>query len=94
MADDRSRALWRRQFLLTALVGLSFALVVALSTRVSVARAEAVARQRLHLPVPDHSMLTAALIGTGALLVALIAIACVHAYRIATLTFAPRETES
>lgn len=93
LPDERSRALWRRQFVLTLLVAASFALVVVLSGRVDAAYAEAVARRRLHLPVPDHSLLTAALVGTAALLVVLLAVACLHAYRIAKLSFATRETD-
>lgn len=84
---DRSRALWRRQAVLTVLVAAGFGVVVLLSGAVRAVYDEAVARQRLSLPAANHLLLDVALVVAGVVLIALLGAVCVHAYRIATLTF-------
>jgi F0F1-type ATP synthase membrane subunit c/vacuolar-type H+-ATPase subunit K len=88
---ERSRALWRRQAWLTLLVAGVFGIVALLITRVSHASSEAAARQRLSLPAANYHGLVIALVTAGVVLVALLCALCLHAYRIATLTFSRPE---
>jgi hypothetical protein len=84
---ERSRALWRRQAWLTALVAGTFGIVALLINRVSAASSDAAARQRLSLPAANYRWLVIALVSAGVVLGALLCALCLHAYRIATLTF-------
>ncbi|HEX7167321.1 MAG TPA: hypothetical protein VF230_10110 [Acidimicrobiales bacterium] len=84
---DRSRALWRRQALLTIVTTVAFMGVAFISAIVADTWDEAQARRRLSLPAPDTTLLVVALVVAAVVTVALLAAVCVHAYRIATLTF-------
>jgi heme/copper-type cytochrome/quinol oxidase subunit 2 len=84
---ERSRALWRRQVLLTLLVAATFLAVAGLTVLISRASDHEQTRARFHLEPGDHRVLVAVTIVTAVAVVALLAAVCVHAYRIATLTF-------
>jgi hypothetical protein len=88
-----SRALWRRQVVLTALVAVALGGVSMLSSRIANAHDRAVAARRLRLPEPDTTWLTVASVVATIILVALLVAACVHAFHIAQLTFRRGETD-
>ncbi len=88
---ERSRALWRRQAVLTGLVAVAFAVVAPLVVRVSEVSNDAAARQRLSLPVNDHVGLVVALGSACVVLAALLGALCLQTYRIVALTFSPYE---
>ena len=91
--SDRSRALWQRQLVLTALAVLAFLVVAALSARVASVSDEATAARRLRLPEPDTTWLQVGLIVGTIVVLVLLVITCVHMLRIARLTFTRRETD-
>ena len=92
-SDAGSVALWRRQGILSALAVAAFAAVAVLNARVVDAHREAVARARLLLPAADTTGLEIALLAATIATVALLGAACLHALRIARLTFRRGETE-
>ena len=89
--NDKSRALWRRQLVLTVLAAAALGAVATLSARVVNVSAEATALRLRGLPGPDTTLLTVGIVTASIMLVALLVAVCVHAYRIAQLTFRRRE---
>ncbi len=85
--DDRSRALWRRQVVLTVLVTATCAAVAGLTMLVSRASDDDQTRARLHLEPGNHRLVVVAAVLVAVAVVALLAAVCAHAYRIATHTF-------
>ena len=84
---ERSRALWRRQAFLTVLVAATCVAVAGLTMLISRASDHDQTRARFHLEPGDHRVLVLVTVVTAVAVVALLAAVCVHAYRIATLTF-------
>lgn len=93
VSTDRSRALWRRQVVLTLLVSAACLAVAGLTTLVSRASDHELSRARLALEPGDHRVLVVVAAVTALAVVALLAAVCVHAYRIATLTFRRADEE-
>ena len=87
ITNERSRALWRRQVVLTLLVAATCAAVAGLTWLVSRASAGERTRAHFHLQPGDHRVLMIVAFVVGVAVVALLGAVCVHAYRIATLMF-------
>jgi hypothetical protein len=84
-APDSSRALWRRQLVLTGFAVIAFASIAGL-TRIALSdwgRSPANRAEFLALAV-----------AIGLAVLALFAAACMHAFRIARLTFSPKSPTS
>ena len=90
---ERSRALWRRQVVLTVLVTATCIAVAGLTVLISRASDHELTRARLALEPGDHRVLVLVTAVTAIAVVALLAAVCVHAYRIATLTFRRADEE-
>jgi uncharacterized membrane protein len=90
---EGSRALWRRQVVLTLLVTAACLAVAGLTALISRASDRELTRARLALEPGDHRMLVAVAAVTALAVIALLAAVCVHAYRIATLTFRRADEE-
>ena len=93
VTSERSRALWRRQVVLTLLVAATCAAVAGLATLVARASDSELTRARLAMEPGDHRVLVLVTAVTAIAVVVLLAAVCVHAYRIATLTFRRADEE-